>query len=240
LLRAFRSPPNFVRTGKRGAWVFAALVFAALCILSAAGSAVGNDALNPRLFAAAERGNAAEVRQLLGQGADKNARRADGATPMIAAALAQQMETVRALIDAGADLELTDHLRRNAFHAAAVNGNTRILKLTIAAGVNVHSLNRFGGTALIPACHYGHVDNVRVLLATAIDRNHVNQFGWTALLEAVILGDGGARHTEIVRLLIDSGADVNRADGDGATPLAHAHRRGYTGIVALLERAGAR
>ena len=108
----------------------------------------------------------------------------------------------------------------------------------LAAGADLASTNRYGGTALIPACHYGHVETVRVLLGTAIDVNHVNNLGWTALLEAVILGDGGPRHTEIVKLLVDAGANVSIADRDGVTPLIHARRRGYTEMVTILERAG--
>ncbi|MEO7402990.1 MAG: ankyrin repeat domain-containing protein, partial [Burkholderiales bacterium] len=97
---------------------------------------------------------------------------------------------------------------------------------------------RFGGTALIPACHYGHVQTVRELLATKIDVDHINNLGWTALLEALILGDGGASHTEIVRLLLQAKASPNIADRDGVTPLGHARRRGYGQIGVLLERAG--
>ena len=50
----------------------------------------------------------------------------------------------------------------------------------------------------------------------------------------------GAAHTEIVRLLVARGANVNRADRDGVTPLAHARRRGSAGMVELLTKAGAR
>ena len=81
---------------------------------------------------------------------------------------------------------------------------------------------------------------MKLLLATAIDKDHVNNLGWTALLEAVILGDGGAAHTEIVRLLVEAGANVNIADRDGVTPLAHAKRRGYREMVRILSAAGAR
>ena len=66
----------------------------------------------------------------------------------------------------------------------------------------------------------------------------MNRLGWTALLEGVILGDGGERHTEVVRLLVDAGADVNLADSAGVTPLAHARQRGFEKIVEILERAG--
>ena len=37
-----------------------------------------------------------------------------------------------------------------------------------------------------------------------------------------------------------AGADVNLPDGNGVTPLAHAQRRGYTAIAALLQGAGGR
>ncbi len=70
--------------------------------------------------------------------------------------------------------------------------------------------------------------------------DHVNNLGWTALLEAIMLGDGGQRHVEIVKLLIEAGADVNLADNDGVTPLRHARSRGYAPMVALLEKAGAK
>jgi ankyrin repeat protein len=84
------------------------------------------------------------------------------------------------------------------------------------------------------------VETVKILLATAIDRDHVNKLGWTALLEAVLLGDGGPAHTEIVRLLVASGAGVHIADRDGISPLVHARRRGFAEIARILEAAGGR
>ena len=92
-------------------------------------------------------------------------------------------------------------------------------------------------TGLIPAAHHGHVEAVKLLLATAIDKDHVNNLGWTALLEAVILGDGGEAHQEIVRMLLDAGADASIADDDGVTPLAHAREKGHRAMVQMLERA---
>jgi hypothetical protein len=133
-----------------------------------------------------------------------------------------------------------DDIRNSAFLLAGARGHLEILKLTLAAGADLKSTNRYGGTALIPACHYGHVETVRELLRTKIDVDHVNNLGWTALLEAVILGDGGAAHTEIVRLLLAAKANPNIADGQGVTPLAHARNRGYTAIAKLIEQAGGR
>jgi uncharacterized protein len=57
---------------------------------------------------------------------------------------------------------------------------------------------------------------------------------------AVILGNGDAVHSRIVRLLVDAGAKVNLPDHDGVTPLAHANQRGYREIVEILQTAGAR
>ena len=57
---------------------------------------------------------------------------------------------------------------------------------------------------------------------------------------AIILSDGGPRHQQIVQLLIDAKADVNLADKDGVSPLAHAKQRGYSAMVAMLSQAGAR
>jgi hypothetical protein len=76
---------------------------------------------------------------------------------------------------------------------------------------------------------------VRELLQTRIAVDHVNRLGWTALLEAIILGDGGAAHTEIVRLLLAHGADPRKPDGQGVAPLAHAQQRGQRAIVQLLQ-----
>ncbi|HNB25938.1 MAG TPA: ankyrin repeat domain-containing protein, partial [Alphaproteobacteria bacterium] len=101
--------------------------------------------------------------------------------------------------------------------------------------------NRYGGNALIPACERGHVETVRLLLERSeIDVNHVNNLGWTGLLEAVILSDGGPRHLEIVRLLLEHGADPNIVDKDGVSPLKHAQDRRYDAIAALIKNAGGR
>jgi len=42
-------------------------------------------------------------------------------------------------------------------------------------------------------------------------------------------------HVDAVRLLLDKGAEVNRATKNGNTPLAIAQKKGHSSIVALLE-----
>ena len=192
------------------------------------------------LSEAAARGDLAAVNRLLAQGADVEQRDAAGRTPVLAATAGNHVEVVRALIGRGANVNAQDAQRDSAFLLAGARGYTEVVRMALAAGADLKSTNRYGGTALIPACHYGHVDTVRLLLTTAIDVDHVNNLGWTALLEAVILGDGGAAHTEIVKMLIARRANVNLADKQGVTPLAHARQRGQHAIAKLLADAGAR
>lgn len=59
------------------------------------------------------------------------------------------------------------------------------------------------------------------------------------MLEAIILGDGGIRHQQIVELLVKAGADVNLADDKAVTPLQHAQRANYQDIEKILIDAGA-
>jgi ankyrin repeat protein len=212
--------------------ILAALVVALLPALAAAQESP--------IIAAAARGDSAEVQRLLAGGARADARDGRGRTALLAATHGNHVEVARVLIAAGADVNARDAIQDSPFLYAGAEGRTEILKLTLAAGADLKSTNRYGGTALIPAAHHGHIDAVKVLLGTEIDLNHVNGLGWTALLEAVILGDGGRAHTEIVRLLTGAGANVNLADRDGVTPLGHARTRGFAEMARILEGAGAR
>jgi ankyrin repeat protein len=190
------------------------------------------------LVSAAARGDIGEVRRLLADGAPVDTRDRDRRTAVTAAALGDHVAVARVLIDAGADVDLQDAERNNPLLVCGVTGNVAMLREVLRAHPDVRLTNRFGGTALIPASERGHVEMVRALLRTDIDVDHVNRLGWTALLEAVILGDGGPAHRQIVQLLVDAGVDLDIADGDGVTALEHARERGYDEIVQTLEAAG--
>lgn len=192
------------------------------------------------LVDAAARGELERVRTLLGAGASVEQRDARGGTPVLAATAGNHLAVVRLLIEHGANVNAQDEQRDSAFLLAGASGFTEIVRATLAAGADIRSTNRYGGTALIPACERGYVDTVRLLLTTPIDVDHVNRLGWTALLEAVILGDGGPAHTEIVRMLIARGAKLNLADAQGITPLQHALQRRQGAVSQLLRAAGAR
>ena len=191
------------------------------------------------LLMAADRGEIVAVRDLVRDGARINWRDHRGRTPLLAATQRNRVDVARFLIQEGADVNAKDLIQDTPFLYAGAEGRTEILKMILGAGPNLKDTNRFGGTALIPAAHRGHVDTVKLLLTTAIDKDHINNLGWTALMEAVVLGDGGPAHTEIVRLLVAAGANPNIPDRDRVTPLEHAKRRGYAEMVRVLS-AGAR
>ena len=161
---------------------------------------------------------------------------------LIEAAYANDVDTARRLIERGADVNAKDETVQSAYLIATseVGDDPRLLELTLANGADVRSLDGYEGTGLIRAADRGYTTIVERLLRTDVDVDHVNRLGWTALLEAIILGDGDAAHVHVVRQLVEAGADVNLADGQGVAPLAHAEQRNYDEMVEILQRAGAR
>ena len=161
---------------------------------------------------------------------------------LIVAAYANDVDEAERLIQAGADVNAKDETVQSAYLIATseVGDDPRLLELTLANGADVGSLDSYNGTGLIRAADRGYTAIVARLLETDVEVDHVNRLGWTALLEAIILGGGDAAHVEVVRLLVEAGADVNLADGQGVTPLAHAKQSGYDEMVAILREAGAR
>ncbi|MFI1678871.1 ankyrin repeat domain-containing protein [Streptomyces sp. NPDC020607] len=192
-------------------------------------------AADRRLLDAARAGNAAEVTAALDEGARVEARDTELRSPLLLAATGDHVEAARVLVAAGADVNAQDHRSDSPWLVTGVTGSVAMLHVLLPAGPDLKLRNRFGGISVIPASERGHVAYVReVLRVTDTDADHVNDLGWTALLEAVILGDGGRAHQEIVELLLAAGATPDLADRDGVTPLAHAQRRGFDRIAALL------
>ncbi len=199
-------------------------------------SSIDQSEVSMNLILAAQQGDVEAVARLLEQGADVNVANNRGVTPLIAAAYQNNVEVAKLLIEAGANVNVQDNTQQSAYLITTSEGYVELLRLTLEAGADVHSLDSYNGTGLIRAADRGHVEIIEELLKTDIDIDHINRLNWTALLEAIILGDGGPRHTEVVRLLVEAGADVNLADGSGVTPLEHARRRGYEEIARILEK----
>ncbi|MEU8438164.1 ankyrin repeat domain-containing protein [Streptomyces sp. NPDC029216] len=197
--------------------------------------------MNPHdrlLLDAAEAGAADGVRAALAAGAAPETRDEDLRTALLLAVLGDHVHVAEVLVAAGADPDAPDAREDSPWLVTGVTGSVRMMRVLLPAGPDLTQRNRFGGVSLIPAAERGHVGYVRAVLAeTDIDVDHVNRLGWTALLEAVILGDGGFRHEEVVRLLLAAGADPWLADSEGVTAYEHAVRRGFDGLALLLRAA---
>jgi ankyrin repeat protein len=193
------------------------------------------------LHAAAVSGSVVEIDRLVKQGAALNARDGNGRTPIMVAAFRQDNAAVRALIEAGADVNALDNQSYDVVTIAAVLNDLDTLRVALAGGGNARAITSpYSGTALIAAAHLGHAEVCDMLIKARAPLDHVNNLGWTALIEAIVLGDGGARHQATVEVLIKGGANLNLADSNGKSPLALAREKGYAQIAQMLEQAGAK
>ncbi len=190
---------------------------------------------NAALLSAAQQGDADAAARALRAGADIETRDALERTPLLLAVTEDRLEVARLLVALGADPDALDHQHDTPWLVTGVTGSVSMLEALLPARPDLRLLNRYGGTSLIPASERGHVDYVRRVLKTDIDVDHVNRLGWTALLEAVVLGDGGQDHQQIVDLLLAAGADPTIPDNDGVTALRHAETRGHTTLARVLE-----
>ena len=196
--------------------------------------------MDTALIDAAALGDAGEVARLLGEGASVDARDATNRTALHLATQGNHVAAAVMLIEAGADVNAYDgaSIDHTPYLMAGARGYLEILASILTHGADLTSTNGYGGTALIPACERGFVAVARLLIEAGTDLDHVNRLGWTALLEAIVLSDGGPAHQQIVRMLLEAGADPGLADGEGVTPLAHAEARGYAAFAALLRALG--
>ncbi len=200
----------------------------------AAGRVVPRSRASDVLLEAAGSGDADRAALALRAGADLEARDAHRRTPLLRAAARDRVAVARLLVAMGADPDALDGRHDTPWLVTGVTGSVPMLETLLPARPDLTIRNRFGGISVIPAAERGHVAYVRRVVRTGIDVDHVNDLGWTALLEAVILGDGGPDHQEVVRILLRAGADQSIADRDGVTPLQHAESRGQTEVARIL------
>lgn len=186
------------------------------------------------LLRAAAAGDADQAARALRAGADLEARDDHRRTPLLLAVTHDHVDTAKVLVAMGADPNALDDRHDTPWLVTGVTGSVPMLEALLPAGPDLGIRNRYGGVSVIPASERGHVEYVRRVVTTGIDVDHVNDLGWTALLEAVILGDGGERHQQIVRILLAAGADRSIADREGVTALQHARSKGQREVAAIL------
>ena len=224
--------------------VFAALLLALATVLPASAQIAPTEAewrAYSGLHAAAVRGDVADIEKRIASHENKEAIDGRQRTPLHVAVYLRKYDAARALIRLGADPNKLEADRYDIITIASVANDLPMLKIAIEGGGNPTAItSRYDGTALIAAAHLGHSEVVRMLIAARAPLDHINNLKWTALIESIVLGNGGKNHTETLRALVEAGAGVNIADGNGSTPLKLARDRGYREMVAILEKAGAK
>ena len=162
---------------------------------------------------------------------------------MIASSYYYYDDMVEYLIRKGADVNLKDKEGKTALLWASSN-SLENAKILIANGAKVNEAANDGMTPFLQATLGVSSGKVPIEMCDLLRKNGANinaslqrksAMGWTALHYAVVNGDA-----ELVRYLIKHGANVNKATGEGSSPLFLAKLGGYDDIVKILKNAGAK
>ena len=126
---------------------------------------------------------------------------------------------------------------------ACTKGHFEFCQLLIDSGADVNLQKDYGDFALRMAVWYRHRNIVELLLRSKADPNLICSI-WTVTTEETIRYTyGTALHSagdiDLIRLLINSGANVNAKDYLGRTPLHHAALFNAPKAIVTLIKAGA-
>ena len=192
------------------------------------------------LYIAAYRGYTTVVKMLLDRGADPNGVIEGGLTPLYVAAEYGHVETVKVLMDGGADANKLTSEEFFPLYVASERGHLQTVKALLERPTtNAKLAHSKGFSALYAASKEGHAEIARVLIATGVlDLNAIvcRCCGATCLSIACASNNGC---DGVVRELVKGGADVNRADYQGLTPLHIASQHGHGETASILIKGGA-
>ena len=184
------------------------------------------------LMIAAKNGNARLVKKLLEAGADARAVNINGGTPIMFAAIDGDIKTIEILIQAGSEVSTRGSNGWSALMVAAGKGHVEATRLLINAGADVNTVDIYLWTPLHRAAYENRIKVVEVLLEQeSIDIHLRDDHGATALHHAA--GNG---NTEIVGLLIASGANTEMVDSDNRTPATYAYDNGHQILAEVLHQ----
>ncbi|MDH5556122.1 MAG: ankyrin repeat domain-containing protein [Alphaproteobacteria bacterium] len=184
-------------------------------------------------IAAIESGDAKQVKQLLGTGADPNEGSTASRVPLAVAATAGHAAVVDALLAHGAKIDSKDRYHRTPIIFAIAAGNVDIVRLLLARGAEMN------GVTMYEATKSGNVGIVRAFLEAGADPT-VPYYGEGPQPMHTALQNG---HVEIFRLLEEAGVDIHaewisEAEGNYTT-LSDAIGAGLTGLALELIEKGA-
>ncbi|HWK54823.1 MAG TPA: ankyrin repeat domain-containing protein [Hyphomicrobiales bacterium] len=193
-------------------------------------SADGTSALHWAVY----QGDLDLAERLIASGAEVNMANAFGATPLSTAAIDANADIIRLLLEAGAAADARNEDNETALMIAARAGSVDTVRLLLAHGADVNAAELMAGqTSLMWAAAHRHPEVVRVLLDAGADVDAISTFhDWPRIVTAEprikTLHDGGftallfaAREgcRECVVDLLRAGADIDKTDPWGVTPL---------------------
>lgn len=202
-------------------------------------------------------GDLKRIKFLIGKGADINSRDNQGYTALQSAARQRKATLIPELIALKANINARDNDGYTALHHAVLRNHPESVKALIENGADSDALTRNGYTPLALAIvEDQYKAAVALIEAGAPFNTAVGEAKLTPLMLAsgkegnkLTLGAGKARiekfnpkdpgTLEIVRALIDQGADVNAVSASGVTALILAAAHNNTPIVGMLAQAGA-
>ncbi|KAF9281888.1 Glycerophosphocholine phosphodiesterase [Mortierella antarctica] len=133
----------------------------------------------------------------------------------------------------GSDVNLHAAYTHTPLSIACRLGHVEAAKLLIQYGANLDAQDEDGESCLIIAAKHGHVNCVRLLLEGPQRRASLElrerYYGWTALHLAAI-----ENHPEVVRILLEAGANPNVYDYSTWNPHEHAIFAANNACAALL------
>jgi len=156
----------------------------------------GKSGVADSLHVAAAVGNIEAVKQHLADGADVNAKDANGEIPLHIAAT---KEIAELLIANSANISAKDHLGWTPLHGASSKGLKTVVELLIAEGADVNAKNKYGRTTPLHfAAFGGHKEIAELLIAAGADVNAKSEEGYTLNAK----DDGGDTPLDLAEMVL--------------------------------------
>ena len=204
------------------------------CLLTRGAEANPNLNEESALHFATRKGSRNIVTQLLDAGAGVNTTSAKGITALqIAAALGNE-DLIDRLLARSAFVNSKSLAGWTALHEASMAGHIIVVKQLLYAGGDMASNNGTGFTPLHCAAKKGFSEIVKLFLDRKADTELFDPAG--CLLDMAVIG----RNQEVVKRLVDAGANVNAQSPKRWTPLLRACKEKDLALFELLLKHGAK